>query len=219
MPRLMRVVFLGPPGAGKGTQAQRFCAKHGVPQISTGDLFRAAAASGTGLGKEAKGYMDRGELVPDSVVCGLVAERLRRGDCARGFVFDGFPRTIAQAEELDRVLHVAATPLQACVEFDVSRSDLVRRLTRRLTCRSCGAVRSMDGAAPKQAGRCDACGGELYVRDDDKPETVERRLREYDAKTAPLAEYYAGRGLLIRLDAGRSPDEVAADLDRRLSVS
>jgi adenylate kinase len=215
----MRFVFLGPPGAGKGTQAQRFCAKHGIPQISTGDLFRAAVAAGTGLGKEAKGYMDRGELVPDAVVIGMVAERLARPDAAKGFVFDGFPRTVAQAVALDEALKKAQTPLDACVDFTVPRADLVRRLTRRVTCRKCGAIRSLDGPPPKAEGKCDVCGGELYVRDDDKPETVEKRLREYDAKTAAVAGYYADKSLLIRLDAGRTPEQVAAELDRRLSVS
>lgn len=215
----MRFVFLGPPGAGKGTQAQRFCAENGVPQISTGDLFRAAVAAGTPLGREAKAFMDRGELVPDSVVCGMVAERLAKPDCAKGFVLDGFPRTVAQADALDAVLAKAGTPLKAAVDFAVPRDELVRRLTRRLTCRKCGAVRSLDAVPGGAGGACDVCGGELYVRDDDRPETVERRLKEYDAKTASLAAHFASKGLLIRLDAARPAAAVAADLDRRLKAS
>lgn len=209
----MRLVFLGPPGAGKGTQAQRVCAARGIPQISTGDLFRAALAAGTKLGLEAKGYMARGELVPDAVVCGMVGERLAQPDAASGFILDGFPRTVAQAEALDAVLSKSGTRLTACVDFVVERSELVRRLSRRLTCRKCSAVYNMDVALPKVQGVCDRCGGEVYVRDDDRPETVELRLKEYDAKTAAVSGYYAGRGLLRQVNAAQSLTDVAADLD------
>jgi adenylate kinase len=208
----MRFVFLGPPGAGKGTQAQRLCSDRSIPQISTGDLFRAALGAGTKLGLEAKGFMDRGELVPDSVVCGMVGERLGAPDAQSGFILDGFPRTTAQAESLEAELARSDRPLTACVEFVVSKDDLVRRLTRRLTCKSCSAVFNLDAAPPKRAGVCDRCGGELYVRNDDRPETVEKRLKEYDAKTAAVSGFYASRGLLRRLDASRSPDEIYAEL-------
>ncbi len=213
----MRLVFLGPPGAGKGTQAQRICAERGIPQISTGDLFRAALAAGTKLGLEAKAFMDRGELVPDGVVCGMVAERLAKQDAASGFILDGFPRTVAQADALDAVLQKMGQPLLACVDFVVERSELIRRLTRRLTCRKCGAVYNTDALPPKAAGLCDRCGGEVYVRDDDRPETVERRLKEYDAKTAAVSGYYAGRGLLRQVNAARSLADVAVELDRLIA--
>ncbi|HYC78410.1 MAG TPA: adenylate kinase [Planctomycetota bacterium] len=208
----MRLVFLGPPGAGKGTQAQRLCASAGVPQVSTGDLFRAHVAKETALGAEAKKFMSRGELVPDSVVCDMVATRLAEPDCAKGFVLDGFPRTVPQAESLDRTLAAARTPLERCVEFVVDKDELVRRLTRRQTCRKCAAVYNLDVAPPARSGVCDKCGGEVYVRDDDRPETVSRRLAEYDAKTAPLSAYYRAKGLLLRLDAAQPPDRVYAEL-------
>jgi adenylate kinase len=212
----MRLVFLGPPGAGKGTQAQRVCAERGIPQISTGDLFRAALAAGTPLGLEAKGYMARGELVPDAVVCGMVTERLSKPDAAKGFILDGFPRTTAQAEALDLALSKARTPLAACIDFVVERAELIRRLTRRLTCRKCSAVYNLDVAPPAKSGVCDRCGGEVYVRDDDRPETVEKRLKEYDAKTAAVSGYYSGKALLRRVDAGKPLPEVSAEVDRLL---
>jgi adenylate kinase len=206
----MRLVFLGPPGAGKGTQAQRLSERLRIPQISTGDLFRAALKDGTPLGVEAKAYMNRGELVPDRVVCDMVAERLKAPDAACGFILDGFPRTVAQAEALDSTLRASDSRLDWCVDFVAPRAELVRRLTNRITCKSCAAV---FGSEVSLDSKCRKCGGSLYVRDDDKPETVEKRLAEYDRKTAVVSKHYAAAGLLKAIDAARTPDAVAADLD------
>jgi adenylate kinase len=210
----MNLVFLGPPGAGKGTQAKTFAAQRGLAHISTGDMFRAAVAAGTKLGAEAKRYMDRGELVPDAVVCGLVRERIGHADCRGGFILDGFPRTVPQATVLDQDLVSLKMEPVLCVDFRVDRGDLMRRLTSRVSCRKCGAVYNTLTNPPRKAGVCDACGGEIYVRDDDRPETVERRLAEYDRKTAPLLDFYAGRSNLRVLEASGTPAEVAKRLDR-----
>lgn len=209
----MNLVFLGPPGAGKGTQAKTFAHARKIPHVSTGDMFRAAVTAGTALGREAKAYMNRGELVPDSVVCGLVRERIGMADCARGFILDGFPRTVPQATSLDRdIAELLLAPVR-CVDFAIERAALTRRLASRLTCRKCGAVYNTITSPPKKTGACDACGGEVYTRDDDKPETVENRLSEYDRKTAPLLDFYAKRGNLVTLDGSGSPLEVEKRLD------
>jgi adenylate kinase len=210
----MNLVFLGPPGAGKGTQAKTFAQAKAIPHISTGDMFRAAVTAGTPLGVEAKRYMDKGELVPDEVVCGLVRERISKPDCKNGFILDGFPRTVPQAIALERDLAALGVKAIRCVDFRIERGELVRRLTARLTCRKCGAVFNTITNPPKKAGVCDVCGGETYVRDDDRPETVERRLLEYDRKTAPLLDFYAGRSNLDVLDAAGTPSEVGMRLAR-----
>jgi adenylate kinase len=209
----MNLVFLGPPGAGKGTQAKTFAAKRGLAHVSTGDMFRAAAAAGTPLGNEARRYMERGELVPDDVVCGLVRDRISQPDCARGFILDGFPRTVNQALSLERDLQSLRMKPVACVDFRIDRRELMRRLTARQTCRKCGAAYNTITNPSRKAGVCDACGGETYLRDDDRPETVERRLTEYDMKTAPLIEFYAGRSALLLLDASGTPGAVSGRLD------
>jgi len=192
----LRVVFLGPPGAGKGTQARQLAHEWGVPQVATGDMLREAVANTTPLGLEAKRYMDSGGLVPDAVVIGLVGERLAKPDAAPGCVLDGFPRTVAQAEALDRLLAQRGETLHAVVFFDVSRPELLRRLTGRRTCRQCGTGFHLVSAPPKVAGTCDTCGGELYQREDDAEATVGKRLDVYDSQTAPLLNYYRRRGLL-----------------------
>lgn len=210
----LRVVFLGPPGAGKGTQARQLAHEWGVPQVATGDMLREAVANKTPLGLEAKRYMDSGGLVPDAVVIGLVGERLAKPDAAPGCVLDGFPRTVAQAEALDRLLAQRGETLHAVVFFDVSRPELLRRLTGRRTCRQCGTGFHLVSAPPKVAGTCDACGGELYQREDDAGDTVGKRLDVYDSQTAPLLDYYRRRGLLAPVK-GEGPVEDVAGAIRR----
>jgi len=204
----MRLVFLGAPGAGKGTQAKRLVEKYGIPQISTGDLLRAAVAAGTPLGKEAKAYMDRGELVPDSVVLGMVKERLSQDDCKKGFILDGFPRNVAQAEALDKMLAEMNMPLDLALNLDVPFDDLMKRLTGRRTCKSCGQMYNIYYSPPKVEGKCDKCGGELFQRDDDKEETIRKRLEVYKAQTEPLIEYYSKKGILKSVSGTGSIDEI-----------
>jgi adenylate kinase len=202
----VRLVFLGPPGAGKGTQARELAGEWGVPHVATGDMLREAAAAGTPLGREAKGYMDRGALVPDDVIIRMIAERLRQPDARGGFLLDGFPRTIAQAEGLERLLKDLGQPLDRVVYFDVSEPELLRRLTGRRVCRACQAAFHLVSAPPKAAGVCDRCGGALYQREDDSEATVRNRLGVYARQTAPLLDWYRGRGLLASVP-GEGPIE------------
>ncbi len=204
----MRLVLLGAPGAGKGTQAKKLVEKYGIPQISTGDILRKAVADGTPLGKEAKAYMDRGELVPDSVVIGLVKERLAQDDCKKGYILDGFPRNTAQAEELDKVLSEMNSSLDVALSIDVSMDDLMKRLTGRRTCRNCQQMYNIYFSPPKQDGVCDKCGGELYQRDDDKEETIRNRLEVYQKSTAPLIDYYKKKGILKSVQGTGSIDDI-----------
>jgi adenylate kinase len=206
----MRIVLLGAPGAGKGTQAKKLVEKHGIPQISTGDILRKAVADGTTLGKEAKSYMDKGELVPDSVVIGLVKEKLTGDDCKKGFILDGFPRNTAQAEVLDKVLDETNIPLQVALCVDVDMDILMKRLTGRRTCRQCGQMYNIYFSSPQKEGICDKCGGELYQRDDDKEETISRRLEVYEAQTAPLIEYYKNKGILKTVEGTGDIEEIFA---------
>lgn len=204
----MRLVLLGAPGAGKGTQAKKLIDKYGIPQISTGDILRQAVAEGTPLGKEAKSYMDKGELVPDKVVLGLVEERLKQDDCKKGYILDGFPRNTAQAEALDIILGDISMPLTAAISVDVPKEDLMKRLTGRRTCRNCGQMYNVYFSPPKKEGACDKCGGELYQRDDDKEETIRRRLDVYEAQTAPLIDYYGKKGILHAVQGTGSIDDI-----------
>ncbi len=208
----MRIVLLGAPGAGKGTQAKKLVEKYGIPQISTGDILRKAVADGTPLGKEAKSYMDKGELVPDSVVIGLVKEKLTGDDCKNGFILDGFPRNTAQAEVLDKVLDETNIPLQVALCVDVDMDILMKRLTGRRTCRQCGQMYNIYFSSPRKEGVCDKCGGELYQRDDDKEETIRRRLEVYEAQTAPLIEYYKNKGILKTVEGTGDIDEIFAGI-------
>ncbi|MGB9710161.1 MAG: adenylate kinase [Thermodesulfovibrio sp.] len=208
----MRLVFLGAPGAGKGTQAKKLVEKYGIPQISTGDLLRAAVAQGTPLGKEAKAYMDKGELVPDSVVLGMVKERLAQDDCKKGFILDGFPRNVAQAEALDKMLAEMNIPLDLALNLDVPFDDLMKRLTGRRTCKSCGQMYNIYFSPPKVDGKCDKCGGELFQRDDDKEETIRKRLEVYRAQTEPLIDYYSKKGILKTVSGTGSIDEIFSSI-------
>jgi adenylate kinase len=192
----VRVIFLGPPGAGKGTQAKALAQEWRVPQIATGEMLRDAVKAGTPLGREAARIMESGALVPDEVMVGLIADRLRQPDAAGGFILDGFPRTIAQAEALNRLLKDLGQALDAVVYFDVPEPELIRRLTGRRLCRQCQTAYHMVSAPPRTPGVCDRCGGELYQRDDDSEATVRHRLEVYARQTAPLLDYYRGRGLL-----------------------
>lgn len=192
----MRFVLLGAPGAGKGTQAKMLIDKYQIPQISTGDILRKAVADGTPLGKEAKSYMDKGELVPDSVVIGLVKERLSQDDCKKGYILDGFPRNTSQAETLDTVLAEMNASLDVALSVDVDQDILMKRLTGRRTCKSCNQMYNIHFSAPRKDGACDKCGGELYQRDDDKEETIKKRLDVYNDQTAPLMDYYGNKGIL-----------------------
>ena len=213
----MRVIFLGPPGAGKGTQARELSREWGVPQIATGEMLREAVAAGTPLGREAKRVMDSGGLVPDDVMIGLIAERLRQPDAARGFILDGFPRTIAQAEALDRLLKDLGHSLDAVLYFQVSEPELLRRLTGRRLCRRCQTAYHLVSAPPRRPGVCDRCGGELYQRLDDSEETVRRRLEVYSRQTAPLLDYYGGRSLLSTIDGEGSVEAIAAAIRRAVT--
>ncbi len=196
----MNIILLGPPGAGKGTQAKMLVEQYKIPQISTGDILRAAVKEGTSLGKEAKSYMDKGALVPDSVVIGIVQERIQEPDCENGYMLDGFPRTVPQAEALDGMLHHISSQIDHVVSIEVANEELVKRLTGRRTCRDCGAGFHVMFDPPKQEGICDQCGGELYQRDDDNVETVTSRLDVYESQTLPLIDYYKKQGKVRPID-------------------
>jgi adenylate kinase len=196
----MNIILLGPPGAGKGTQAKRLIDKYGIPQISTGDMLRAALKEGTPLGLEAKKYMDAGTLVPDSVVIGLVKERIQKPDCSKGYMLDGFPRNVSQAEALDKMLGELGMKIDHVVSIEVPNSELMGRLTGRRTCRACGAGFHVMFDPPKKEGVCDKCSGELYQRDDDNEKTVSSRLKVYDDQTKPLIEYYVKQAKIRSVD-------------------
>jgi len=204
----VRLVLVGPPGAGKGTQAEFIAAHLSVPKISTGDIFRANLAQGTPLGLEAKRYMEAGQLVPDEVTINMVRARLAEPDAAHGFLLDGFPRTIPQAVALDKMLADMGVALDVVLELVVDNDEVIRRLSGRRTCRSCGKIWHEVFDPPTRPGVCDRCGGELYQRDDDKPETVAERLRVYARDTAPLIEFYGAQGKLVGIDATGPVEEV-----------
>jgi adenylate kinase len=205
----VRLIFLGPPAAGKGTQARRLAAEHGIPHISTGDILRAAIREGTYLGREAKRYMDRGALVPDDVMIGIVRERLQRSDCVRGFILDGFPRTIPQAEALAGLLETMNAPLNFVVNMVVPVEEILRRMSGRFTCQNCGRMFNLMLHPPKTRGRCDCCGGVLIQRADDRLDTVHERLEVYRQSTQPLIEYYWEKGLLKTVDGTGTIDDIA----------
>jgi adenylate kinase len=204
----VRLVLVGPPGAGKGTQAQFIASHFSVPKISTGDIFRANVSEGTDLGIEAKKYMDAGDLVPDEVTIAMVKDRLTHDDTTEGFLLDGFPRTVHQAEVLDKVLAVQSTALTVVLELVVDDEEVVRRLSGRRTCRRCGHVWHQDFDPPSRDGICDRCGGELFQRDDDSEQTIRHRLEVYADQTSPLIGYYGDRGLLRGVDATGPVEDV-----------
>ncbi|MDR3606587.1 MAG: adenylate kinase [Oligoflexia bacterium] len=212
----MICIFLGPPGSGKGTQAKKLMDKRGWPQLSTGDMLRSAISKGTQLGVAAKGFMDRGALVPDDVVIGLIAERIQAADCSKGFILDGFPRTIPQAEALDRMLGEAGRKVDWAVLFEIPDADLVRRLSGRRTCLNCGAMYHVDTLRPQKADVCDKCASKLVQRDDDRPEVIQKRLAVYHSQTAPLADYYRNQGKLKLLDATQGFDAVTEAVEKAL---
>jgi len=204
----MRLVMFGAPGAGKGTQAKRLSERLGVPHISTGNMLRENIEQGTELGRAARSYMDRGELVPDDIINGMVRVRLEESDCEHGFILDGYPRTIPQAEALDRMLGEMGIELDAVFDLEVPDEEIVRRLSGRRVCRRCGASYHVVFNPPKQPGVCDVCGGELYQREDDTEEAVLNRIAVYKRKTKPLLEYYVRQGLLRTVDGTGSIDEI-----------
>lgn len=204
----MRLVLVGPPGAGKGTQAEFIAAHLAVPKISTGDIFRANVSQGTPLGLEAKRYMDAGNLVPDEVTINMVRDRLAEPDAADGFLLDGFPRTVPQANSLDKLLADLGSGLDLVLELVVENEEVIRRLSGRRNCRGCGKIWHLEYDATSHEGVCDRCGGELFQRDDDKPETVAHRLEEYSGKTAPLVDFYGAQGKLVGIDATGPVEDV-----------
>jgi adenylate kinase len=204
----MRLVLLGAPGAGKGTQAKMLIEKYKIPQISTGDILRKAVADSTPLGKEAKVIMDKGELVPDKIVLGLVEERVKQDDCKKGFILDGFPRNTAQAEALDKMLNATGLPIDSALSVDVPKDDLMKRLTGRRTCKNCQQMYNVYYSPPKKDVVCDKCGGELFQRGDDKEDTIKKRLDVYDVQTAPLIDYYNKKGILKSVMGVGNIDEI-----------
>ena len=196
----MKIIMLGAPGAGKGTQAKKIAEKYQIPHISTGDIFRANIKNGTELGKKAKTYMDQGLLVPDELVCDLVVDRIQQDDCKKGYILDGFPRTIPQAESLDKALQAIGEKMDYAIVVEVPDENIVKRMGGRRACVGCGATYHLVYAAPKKEGICDNCGAELILRDDDKPETVQKRLGVYHEQTQPLIDYYTKKGILKEVD-------------------
>ena len=216
----MNIILLGPPGAGKGTQAKILEDRHGMKQLSTGDMLRAAASQQTELGKRAKAVMDKGQLVSDDIVVGIIAERLGQGDVARGFILDGFPRNTTQAEALDRLLQSKHMKLDKVIEIRVRDEELIRRIARRYSCAKCGASYHDTLAPTRETGVCDACGSTEFVRrPDDNENTVRDRLRVYNSQTAPLVDYYSRKGVLRAVDGMAGIDEVARQIERSLHGS
>ena len=212
----MKIILMGGPGAGKGTQAVGLVEKYNIPHISTGDMFRAAIKDGTALGLKAKSYMDAGGLVPDEVTIGIVAERLAQPDCTKGFLLDGFPRTLAQGNALGDILDRLGMKLDGVINIEVDEKILIPRLTGRRVCRKCGASYHMIFNAPKQEGVCGQCGGELYQRSDDTVETAQNRLDVYNQQTEPLIAFYTDKGLLKRINGDQAIDKVLQDIMKAL---
>ena len=208
----VKIIMLGAPGAGKGTQAKQIAAKYQIPHISTGDIFRANIKNGTELGKKAKEYMDQGLLVPDELTCDLVMDRIQQEDCANGFVLDGFPRTIPQAESLDAALEKINQTMDYAIDVDVPDSHIVSRMSGRRACLNCGATYHVVAIPPKQEGICDLCGKELVLRKDDAPETVQNRLRVFHAETEPLKDFYAKLGVLKLVEGNQPIEDATRDI-------
>lgn len=204
----MRVILLGAPGAGKGTQSKRLVEKYGIPQVSTGDILRAALKNETSLGLKAKSFMDKGELVPDEVVIGIIEERLAENDCQKGFILDGFPRTVAQADALESVLQDMAQSIETVISMNVEQQELIERLSGRRICSNCGQGYHVKFNAPSKNGICDKCGDNLYQRDDDREDTIKERLKVYDNQTSPLINYYNDKGLLSVIDGSGKEEDI-----------
>ncbi len=215
---MARFILLGPPGAGKGTQSVMIAEQYNIPHISTGDILRANVKAETPLGVLAKGYMDRGELVPDSLIMDLVKDRLAEPDCEKGFLFDGFPRTVPQAEALDAILADAGIELDAVIDIRVDEDELLKRMTGRRVCRQCGAPYHIVNMPPKKEGVCDLCGGEVYQRADDTEETVKNRFKVYNEQTLPLTDYYAKTGKLVPIESAGGPKDVFEAIIRELEA-
>ena len=214
----MKIIMLGAPGAGKGTQAKRIAEKYGIPHISTGDIFRANIKEGTELGMKAKEFMDQGLLVPDEVTIGMLLDRIKKEDCVNGYVLDGFPRTIPQAESLTKALEEMGQKIDYAVDVDVPDENIVSRMSGRRACITCGATYHVQFAPPKAEGICDKCGAELVLRDDDKPETVQKRLSVYHDQTQPLIEYYEKAGVLKQVDGTQDMEAVFQDIVKILGA-
>jgi adenylate kinase len=208
----MVIILLGAPGSGKGTQSKILVEKLNIPQLSTGDMLREAVKAGTKLGLEAKSYMDQGALVPDSVVLGLINERIQKSDCKNGFILDGFPRTIAQADGLSNLLKAVGKKINYVIALDVNEDALVERLTGRRICKNCGESYHIKFKQPKVEGVCDLCGGELFQRDDDKEEVIRKRMSVYRNQTEPLMQYYKNQGCFFLIDGMKAPDEVTKEI-------
>ena len=208
----MKIIMLGAPGAGKGTQAKMIAEKYGIPHVSTGDIFRANIKNGTELGMEAKKYMDQGLLVPDELTVKILLDRVAQADCAEGYVLDGFPRTIPQAEVLDEALNRLGEKIDCAINVDVPDENIVKRMSGRRACLKCGATYHIAYAAPKAEGICDKCGAGLVLRDDDKPETVQKRLTVYHDQTQPLIEYYEAEKILATVDGTQDMERVFQDI-------
>jgi adenylate kinase len=203
----MKIIMLGAPGAGKGTQAKKLAEKYGIPHISTGDIFRANIKNNTELGQKAKVYMDQGLLVPDELVVDLVVDRFKNPDCEKGYVLDGFPRTIPQAEALDEALTKNGDAIEYAIDVDVPDEDIIKRMSGRRACVNCGATYHIVNIPPKKEGICDVCNNSLVLRDDDQPETVKKRLAVYHEQTQPLIDYYRNKGILKTVDGTKKMDE------------
>ena len=214
----MKIIMLGAPGAGKGTQAKMIAEKYSVPHISTGDIFRANIKEGTDLGKKAKEYMDKGLLVPDELVCDLVVDRVQQSDCQNGYILDGFPRTIPQAEALDAALSNLGDSVDYAINVEVPDSNIVNRMGGRRACVTCGATYHIVHIPPKTEGICDKCGNELILRDDDKPETVQNRLKVYHEQTQPLIDFYSKKGVLKEVDGTQEMNAVFEDIVKILGA-
>ncbi|MDK2876047.1 MAG: adenylate kinase [Archaeoglobaceae archaeon] len=208
----MNLILLGAPGAGKGTQAKFIAEKYGIPQVSTGDILREAVAKGTELGRKAKEFMNQGKLVPDEIVIGIVKERLTRKDCEKGFILDGFPRTIAQAEALDKIMGEMGKEIDAVINVNVPEEEVVKRIVNRRICKNCGAIYHLIHNPPKKNGVCDKCGGELYQRDDDREEVVRERFAVYKRSTQPLIDYYKKKGILYDVDGTKDVEAVRSEI-------
>lgn len=208
----MKIIMLGAPGAGKGTQAKKIAEKYQIPHISTGDIFRANIKGGTELGMKAKSYMDQGGLVPDDITIGMLLNRIKEADCADGYVLDGFPRTIPQAESLTKALNEMGESMDYAIDVDVPDENIINRMAGRRACLACGATYHIVYNPPKQEGICDVCGEKLVLRDDDKPETVQKRLGVYHEQTQPLIEYYGKAGILVTVDGTKDLNEVFKDI-------